>query len=138
MRELSTLEDFVLRTLGGLRNRLEKLAYCASLRERGRYEHWGLERHHGSHAAQQAIRQAHQQTLQEVLRTPLPELTNEVLDSGTGKEHKEKQLQVEGTAEPAQLLPEQAGEGPAAHLSYVLRALQVLTRRFRKSSHQAA
>jgi len=138
MRELSTFEDFVLRTLSTLGTRLEKLAYCASLRNGKQYEHWGLERHHGREEARQAMKRAHRESLQEVLRTPLPELNSEALRAESDAEKKVRLDPCDESVDAGRLLPDAATKDAAAHLTYVLKAVRVLTRRLRKSSHRAA
>lgn len=75
----SASEDFTRRTLSAISGLLSRLAYISSLRdEQGNYRHWGLARTHGDAAAAEAMRRAHLDLLEEVLRTPLCQLMREL------------------------------------------------------------
>lgn len=78
MNLLSAAEDISIRTLGAVPGTLRRLAYLAELRDdNGVYRHWGLERTFGEEA-ETALEEAHEESLIEVLRTPIPELWNEL------------------------------------------------------------
>ena len=77
----SASEDFARRTLSAISGLLSRLGYMTSLRDKeGNYSHWGLARTHGVAAAAEAMRLAHVEVLDEVLRTPLSQLMQEVED----------------------------------------------------------
>lgn len=78
---LTAYEDFVARTLSTIPTLLGRLEYTTSLRTQARYEHWGLARVHGEADAHQAISRAHTELWLEVLRTPLPSLYRDLLQS---------------------------------------------------------
>ncbi len=78
MTLLSAYEDLCRRTLAGLGSSFAKLQYLVSLRRDGQYSHWGLDRRYGSGAAQQALAQAHRETVLETLRSRLSELSAEL------------------------------------------------------------
>lgn len=78
MNLLSAAEDLSIRTLRAVPGSLRRLLYLSGLRdESGTYRHWGLERAFGE-VAGTALQEAHEDSLVEVLRTPIPELWNEL------------------------------------------------------------
>lgn len=121
----SALQDVKETTLSAVSGLLGKLDYLASLRrQRGQYQHWGMESVHGPEASERALRTAHGEILRNVLRTPLPGLQQDLELSSTGSgvnaEAYVEQLRVRFD----DLLPDGQHESPAsAHLSSVLLAL---------------
>jgi hypothetical protein len=72
------VSDFKERSLRAIPTLLERLAYICSLQtEAGTYDHWGLRRAFGEHAAHEAILQAHTDTAMEFIRTPIREIYKE-------------------------------------------------------------
>lgn len=79
----SPSEDLRDTTLAARPGLWSKLLYFARLR-RGhdsRYHHWGLEQKYGKEA-DRALQRAHTDILVEVLRTPLPDLLNDLEANG--------------------------------------------------------
>ena len=74
----SALQDVKETTLAAVAGLLGKLAYLASLRAQGRYEHWGMEVVHGPESSERALKAAHAEVLAGVLRTPLPSLVEDL------------------------------------------------------------
>jgi len=124
----SALQDVKETTLAGVSGLLGKLVYLASLRrDQGRYEHWGMELIHGTESSERAWKAAHSEVIAGVLRTPLPELLEDLKESSCGS----------GITAPAYiekmrdnlsgLLPGERVDSPAAsHLNSVLLALSCL------------
>lgn len=127
MTLFSAYEDFMQRSLSALKGNWARFTFVAGLRGKSGYEHWGMERTHGPHAAGKAITQAHGELLEKVLETPLSILEEEV--TGAKPESISK-------ATPEQLLPPNANAALREHLRYVLTALTLLAES--RSNHQAA
>jgi len=127
----SAFEDLVGTTLASISGLLAKIEYLSSLRG-GRpsapYQHWGLARVYGEHAAQKALSEAHRTLFLKVLRTSLRDL------------HRGAGLDKEALSIPAQdyleelrgrgsdLLPADLGGGSVRHFNSVLRALSSLAK----------
>ena len=129
MTLLSAYEDFSARTLNALRSAWEKLRYVSSLRENGRYRHWGMERTYGEVDAQAAILQAHNEVAVTILRRPLQQLDAELVEEDAGG--------VQEIAEnPVAFSPE---AGPVTtHLNSVAVALSELRRHPQSATGRAA
>ena len=121
----SALQDVKETTLSAVSGLLGKLQYLASLRrQRGQYQHWGVESVYGVEASERALKTAHGEVLRSVLRTPLPTLEQDLelssRASGVDAERYMEQLRVRFD----DLLPEGQHDSPASgHLSSVLLAL---------------
>lgn len=125
----SALQDVKETTLVAVRGLLGKLAYLASLRHHGHYQHWGMEMVHGAEPAERALKTAHLEVISAVLRTPLASLLQDLeessLDSGISPQTYIEELR--GNLE--NLLPEGRQNSPVPpHLSSVLLALSSLQR----------
>jgi hypothetical protein len=121
-------EDFEQNTLNSVPGTLGKLEYLAQLREEnGRYFHWGLARLHGDEAAGATLEQAHLSQFLALLRTPLPQLWDEIQQAAETHQVKAEEyvraLQQLGQA----LVPPVTGGGSHRHFSSVLQALSALT-----------
>lgn len=125
----SALQDLKENTLAAIAGLFGKLAYVASLqRSQGQYEHWGMQSLHGEDAAVRALRAAHAEIVTQVLRTPLPNLLEDLPESsrGSGLESLEY---IRGMCTRKDLLPIDRNDTPsAAHLNSVLVALLYLER----------
>ena len=130
MTLLSAYEDFGERTLGVLGSAWSRLAYLSSLRQDGRYRHWGLERTFGESAAHAAIAQAHGEVALAILRRPMRDLRSELRE-----EDYEDVRQV--FTSPAAFSWETSGP-VAAHLSLVAGALWELQRHRASATDPAA
>ncbi len=121
MTLLSALDDLVIRTLAVVPGRLQKLQYLAGLRgESGAYEHWGLEKVHGSEAARHALAEAHSSLFIELLRTPLGKIRAEGSFGASGSP-------LQG-ATSRMLVPGDLKGGSQRHFNSVLAALEALSR----------
>ena len=130
MTLVSAHQDFVTRTLVAFDTAMKRLRYIAGLRNKdGKYEHWGLTRTHGDAAAQAAMRQAHQEIILELLRTPVRDLARqEALSSKAAV----------ALSKDAQLLPKDTSEAAASHFNSMVLALIALARVRAKSTHRVA
>src|ERR1700689_2138397 len=78
----SALQDVRETTLAAVSGLLAKLTYLASLRRReGGYLHWGMSLVHGEEASNRALKAAHTEVLSAVLRTPIPDLVEDLPES---------------------------------------------------------
>lgn len=120
-------EDFEQNTLNSVPGTLGKLEYLAQLREEnGRYFHWGLARLHGDDAAGASLEQAHLSQFLALLRTPLPQLWNE-LEQAAEMHQIEAAEYVRALVQLGQaLVPPATGGGSHRHFNSVLQALSAL------------
>ena len=128
MRFRSAKEDLYATTLAALRGRLERMEYLAVLRQGQageQYGHWGFTRAHGEAPAQAALREAHCDALDALLRMPLPQLYAEG-----------EQQAADFERGPAELLPPGTDALRAAHFSLVWDAMATVARR--RASHRPA
>src|SRR5271170_2635526 len=123
----SALEDLRETTLAAISGLLARLAYLASLRKReGGYAHWGFAMLHGEGSSERALQAAHTEALSAVLRTPMPELVEDLRES-SGKSNEDRAAYVEGMRERlGELLPSPENTASARHLNSVLVALSSL------------
>jgi hypothetical protein len=138
MALLSALDDVFVNTLSVIPGLLSRLEYLSGLRDGSGYGHWGLTRVHGEKAAQQALGEAHELVLSEVLRTPLRRLVEDVELACVAKERPPAAYLQELCGKYPSLLPEEAGGGSTRHFSSVLHALSALTAAQPRATHQAA
>ncbi len=123
MKLFSAFEDFVRTTLGSVPGELRRLRFLASMRNKDRYEHWGLSRTYGEEAAQRAINDAHAETFERTLTTPLPKVYQDEV-SNTGREPDPL-----GKDTPVQLLlPTDLRGGSPRHLGLIVRIVGLLKR----------
>jgi len=126
MRFRSAKEDLHETTLAALRGRLERLGYLADLRlGSGAYEHWGMTRVYGDAPSQAALKDAHLEALDALLRTPLAELYAEA-----------EPREFDFARPVAEMLPPATDALRAAHFSLVWDALASVARR--RASHRPA
>jgi hypothetical protein len=126
----SALRDVKETTLGAVSGLLGKLVYLASLRrEHGRYEHWGMESVYGVESSQRALKTAHSEMLNGVLRAPLPSLLED-LEESRNRSGLSASVYVDWMRDHfADLLPDSRQNTPASsHLNSVLLALSSLER----------
>ncbi|MGH9523726.1 MAG: hypothetical protein ACRD3E_14455 [Terriglobales bacterium] len=122
MRVLSANDDFCFRTLAAVEGSVRKLSYISGLRDiDGDYRHWGMQRTHGSDAANEAIASSHSQAWLQLLRAPLPELVAEIEKIDDGERDELLASLVAATA-----LPEQLSGGSLRHFSSTVLALQLV------------
>ena len=127
----SALQDVRDNTLAAISGLLAKLAYLGSLRRaHGRYEHWGLQAVHGHEASERALRAAHSEVISGVLRTPIPELMED-LETSSQSSGVDTQTYVDAMrGRFDDLLPagRQQDAPSNSHLNSVLLALSKLTK----------
>jgi hypothetical protein len=123
----SALQDLRETTLDRISGLLAKLAYLGSLRRReGGYRHWGLTLVHGEESSDRALKEAHVETLSDVLRKPIAELEDDLQESSRGSQKTEQEY-VEGMRQQFdELLPSPEDAASASHLNSVLVALSSL------------
>jgi hypothetical protein len=123
---LSALDDLLVNTLSAIPGLLGRLEYLSGLRSGNGYGHWGLIRVHGERAAQQALTDAHELVLSEVLRTPLRRLVEDVETACVGSDRPPSAYLQELCQKYPSLLPQEVGGGSTRHFSSVLHALSAL------------
>jgi hypothetical protein len=123
----SALQDLKETTLSAVAGLLGKLCYLASLRQHGRYQHWGMESVHGTESAERALKMAHSDVLAGVLRTPIAALETDLEESSRASGIAGLEFVQEMQEHFDDLLPSGRQESPAgSHLSSVLVALSKL------------
>ena len=133
---LSAREDFMERTLAVLRGVWGKLNYLRQLRgAKGTYEHWGLVQVHGEHAASQAMADVHSELYLEVLRTPLPDLLQQLELSAEDLNCLASDIAEALENDQQKMLPANLVGGPPRHLEAVLTSISLLTKT-RRSGHK--
>jgi hypothetical protein len=135
----SALQDLRETTLAAVSGLLAKLAYLGSLRRReGGYLHWGMSLVHGEDASDRALKAAHTEVLSTVLRTPIPDLMEDLREAS---QHSEETAgaYVEGMREQfSELLPSPQDEASARHLNSVLVALSSLEKNQKHATPSAS
>ena len=124
----SALQDVKETTLAAVAGLLGKLAYLASLRRaHGRYEHWGMQAVHGAESSERALKTAHGEVVAGVLRMPLAQLEEDLLES-SHESGVAARAYIQGMREGFDdLLPGDRKDSPeASHLNSVLLALSSL------------
>jgi hypothetical protein len=135
----SALQDLRETTLAAVSGLLAKLAYLGSLRRReGGYLHWGMSMVHGEEASDRALEAAHTQVLSTVLRTPIPDLVEDLRESSQDSQ-KPAAAYVEGMREQLRdLLPSPEDAASARHLNSVLVALSSLEKNQKRATPSAS
>jgi hypothetical protein len=131
----SALQDLRETTLDAVSGLLAKLAYVASLRhgEAG-YLHWGMSLLHGEEASGRALKTAHTEVLSTVLRTPIPELVEDLRESSQDSQ-KTAGAYLEGMRDQFhELLPAPDDAASASHLNSVLVALSSLEKNQKRAT----
>ena len=123
----SALQDVKETTLAAVSGLLGKLAYLASLRRAGRYEHWGMQAVHGPESSERALKTAHAEIVAGVLRMPLARLEDDLHESSR-ESAVAAEAYIEGMRDSFDdLLPGNRKDSPeASHLNSVLVALSSL------------
>jgi hypothetical protein len=135
----SALQDVKETTLAAVRGLLGKLAYLASLRRHGRYEHWGIEMIHGPEPAERALKTAHSEVVSAVLQMPLASLLQDLQESSLGSGIAPQVYIEELRGNFEELLPEGRQNSPVpSHLSSVLVALSSLERSRERATRSAS
>ena len=136
----SALQDLRETTLAAVSGLLAKLAYLGSLRRRedGGYMHWGMSLVHGEESSDRALKAAHTEVLSTVLRTPIPELVEDLRESSQDSQ-KTAGVYVEGMREQfSELLPSPQDTASARHLNSVLVALSSLEKNQKRATPSAS
>ena len=123
----SALQDVRETTLAAVSGLLGKLAYLASLRRKGGYQHWGMSLVHGEESSERALRTAHAEVVAGVLRQPIGSLIEDLHESSHDRGVTAGAYVEEMRGRFDNLLPEDRKDSPAAsHLNSVLVALSSL------------
>jgi hypothetical protein len=135
----SALQDLRETTLDAVSGLLAKLRYLGSLRRReGGYLHWGMSLVHGEDASERALMAAHTEVLSTVLRTPIPDLVEDLQNSSQNTEQTAGAF-VEGMREQfTELLPSAEDAASAQHLNSVLVALSSLEKNQKSATPSAS
>jgi hypothetical protein len=135
----SALQDLRETTLAAVSGLLAKLAYLASLRRReGGYKHWGLALLHGEAPSERALQAAHTEVLSTVLRTPIPELVDDLRESSL-ESNANRGAYVDDMRERlSELLPSPEDKVSASHLNSVLVALSSLEKTQKRATPSAS
>jgi hypothetical protein len=135
----SALQDLRETTLAAVSGLLAKLTYLASLRRReGGYLHWGMSLVHGEEASNRALKAAHTEVLSTVLRTPIPDLVEDLHESSQDSQ-KTAGAYVKGMHEQfSKLLPSPQDTASARHLNSVLIALSSLEKTQKRATPSAS
>jgi hypothetical protein len=135
----SALQDLRETTLAAVSGLLAKLTYLASLRRReGGYLHWGMSLVHGEEASNRALKAAHTEVLSTVLRTPIPDLVEDLHESSQDSQ-KTPGAYVKGMREQfSELLPSPKDTASARHLNSVLTALSSLEKTRKRATPSAS
>ncbi|HYD16488.1 MAG TPA: hypothetical protein VEB03_00625 [Candidatus Nanoarchaeia archaeon] len=115
MRLLRPYEDFMSRTIASLSTRVAQLRFMHEIWDGACYNHWGMSSTFGDDAAQQAMRQAHDRIVKEIIRSPINELCGDLQDFPSGSKRAEVQKSF--------------GAPTAAHLDLVVRTLEFIRKR---------
>lgn len=120
MKLFGALEDFVNETLAQIPGRLKRLGFVAEMHQGGRYQHWGLSKTYGDDVAQRAIAEAHSDSFEKVLTTPVSQLAEEdrMADSESPGFKKNSDA----------ALPEDMRGGTKRHFRWILRVVDLLHR----------
>ena len=135
----SALQDLRETTLAAVSGLLAKLTYLASLRRKeGGYLHWGMSLVHGEEASNRALKAAHTEVLSTVLRTPIPDLVEDLHESSQDSQ-KTAGAYVKGMREQfSELLPSPQDTASARHLNSVLIALSSLEKTQKRATPSAS
>lgn len=124
----SALQDVKETTLAAVSGLLGKLAYLASLRRgQNTYQHWGMSTVYGPESSERALKAAHAEVLNGVLRAPLATLEEDLRESSRKSGSAAQAYVQEMRDRFNDLLPGERKDSPAAsHLNSVLLALSSL------------
>jgi hypothetical protein len=120
MKLFSAVEDFVNETLASIPSKLGRLRFIAAMNKNGSYKHWGMSKRHGADEAQKAISEAHSDSFEKVLTSPVPNLALE--------EHETAEYSGRPEIELASALPSDLRGGTRRHLKWILRVVGLLSR----------
>jgi hypothetical protein len=123
----SAYDDLRQRTIARIPGTWRKLQYLAGLRsDKGGYVHWGLERVHGSEAAQDAFQEVHKTLVKTILRTRLSTLQDDLEQSSEADAISPTSYASKLTGNLSQLLPSGSPREARLHLFSVLETLSLL------------
>ena len=126
---LTAFEDFMLRTMDVLQGVWSKLNYIRELRAPdGSYEHWGLARIHGEETTHAMIADVHSELYLQLLRTPLPELLEQLHLSADDADCSAAQLARQLRESTGKITPQDLRGGAPEHLKAVLLIADLLSK----------
>ncbi len=136
----TALQDLRETTLAAVSGLLAKLVYLGSLRRRedGGYMHWGMSLVHGEESSDRALKAAHTEVLSAVLRTPIPDLVQDLRESSQDSSQSAT-VYLEGMREQfSELLPSPQDTASARHFNSVLVALSSLEKNQKRATPSAS
>ena len=123
----SAYDDLRQRTVEKIPGTWGKLKYVAGLRSStGGYAHWGLERVHGTGAAQGAFMEVHRALVKTILRTRLSALREDLGRSSEAEGISPVSYASRLSVSLSQLLPSGCPKESELHLLSVLETLTIL------------
>ena len=129
MKLFSAVEDFVNESLASIPSQLGRLRFIAAMNKNGIYKHWGMSKRHGADEAQKAISEAHSDSFEKVLTSPVPNLVSEDREIAASSGSQEVEL--------ASALPSDLRGGTPRHLKWILRVVGLLNRDSMKKNRDA-
>ncbi len=134
----SALQDLRETTLAAVSGLLAKLRYLGSLRREGGYLHWGMSLVHGEEASERALKAAHGEALSTVLRTPIPDLVEDLRESSENSKKTTGAYVEDMRQQFSELLPSPQDAASARHLNSVLVALSSLEKNQKRAIPSAS
>jgi hypothetical protein len=124
---ISAVEDFATKTLAAVPGTFGKLQYVAGLRQgKDDYFHWGFARVHGEGTASLTIARAHSDLFNEVLRSPVKNLWEEIRTAADTSNSNVVQFVENLMAQKDLLIPKELKGGSTRHFNSVLLGLSGL------------
>jgi hypothetical protein len=134
----SAYDDLSQRTVEKIPGTWRRLKYVVGLRSSsGDYEHWGLERVHGTAAAQGAFVAVHRTLVKTILRTRLSALQEDLGQTSQSEGISSASYASTLRASPGQLLPSDCPKQTELHLLSILETLSILEARKEQDSQSS-
>lgn len=131
---LSPIDDFLIRSLGPVKDSVARLRYLGEIRRNSVYLHWGMERAYGPERANEALAEIHSRLWLDVLRTPIKRLRAEASINGLADLESDR---IDLPLSSPELIPFDTRGGSVRHMRLIATTLSMLRERH-PSTHQAA
>ena len=129
---MSAFGDF-MQSLNVLNGVWSKLNYVRELRgEDGKYRHWGLGQIHGEEETDRAIAEVHSELHLQLLRSPLPEIFEQLPLGAEDAGCSSLQLAEQMCKEKARITPGDVRGGSPKHFDAVLAITRMLAKQSKK------